>query len=430
MTHAPAAANSCARRFPALMLMLLVVLQAGCAAQATRPLVEAPPDTGFQSTHGTVAVVATTGQMPEILFPGYARSKGEAAAKNGGKGLLGCLAASLSHPIGVLLWAIAPDAMTGFCVTIGTVGAGVGAAKTPGAEEIKSSEATMSTALRAKLLQDELRKEVVAHAGAAWVSLADLPEDAADAAGKSRDYRPLAARGIDSVLEVALTRVFAPGRSEQLNPPLPFQMLAHVRVIRTRDNGVVFEDSYEYRGRQYTYTEWTANNAERLAQALATGYDTIARDIADRVFLLYPYPNREPHGKLAACGLAPLTPEDRTMRSQPALAWQEFPRPADIAAAPADMARIRNVRYDLVVGTGDTGESLEVVYRRDNLPAATHLLDLQLPRSPYFWSARAHFELDGRQRVTEWSAACPLDPQLVVGTRLFRLDAPVQVSNQ
>ena len=46
----------------------------------------------------------------------------------------------------------------------------------------------------------------------------------------------------------------------------------------------------------------------------------------------------------------------------------------------------------------------EVVYSRERLVDAWHTLDAPLePSSDYFWSVRAHFVQDGKQRVTEWS---------------------------
>jgi hypothetical protein len=44
-----------------------------------------------------------------------------------------------------------------------------------------------------------------------------------------------------------------------------------------------------------------------------------------------------------------------------------------------------------------------IVYRRDGLASPTHTLETALsPGTRYFWTVRARFELDGRERVTEW----------------------------
>ena len=46
----------------------------------------------------------------------------------------------------------------------------------------------------------------------------------------------------------------------------------------------------------------------------------------------------------------------------------------------------------------------DVVYAREGLPAPWHTVEQPLaPGGRYFWSVRARFELDGRERVTDWS---------------------------
>jgi hypothetical protein len=45
-----------------------------------------------------------------------------------------------------------------------------------------------------------------------------------------------------------------------------------------------------------------------------------------------------------------------------------------------------------------------LVYSRSNLEQASHKLETALePSSPYYWSVRAHFVEQGKDRITEWS---------------------------
>ncbi len=201
-------------------------------------------------------------------------------------------------------------------------------------------------------------------------------------------------------------------------------MIAHVRLVKTRDNSAFYSADYSYYGKRYARSEWMANHAERLRAALAQGYETLGRDISDNLFLLYPYAERKPQDKI--CGLAPLEPADGQASSlSPTLSWQNFPRDTDRLAAPADMARIKNVKYDLIVGTGDNRQTPEIIYRREGLTSTSHKIALTLdPDTRYFWSVRARFTLDGRQRVTEWATRCPFEPQLVVGAPLYRFNTP------
>jgi hypothetical protein len=68
------------------------------------------------------------------------------------------------------------------------------------------------------------------------------------------------------------------------------------------------------------------------------------------------------------------------------------------------MERVKNVRYDLVIlELRDDARSI-VAYRRVGLPNNEHRLEVPLKYDTrYAWTVRARFDLDGRQRVTEWS---------------------------
>ena len=110
------------------------------------------------------------------------------------------------------------------------------------------------------------------------------------------------------------------------------------------------------------------------------GYAALAAQIYDSVFLLYTFPDQQIHGALLlkmAFGLAPIDPPlqhawglfdsggeyhrlngdpmlvpvlkwPRVASLQPTMHWQGFPRYSDRAAASEYMARIDNIRYDLV----------------------------------------------------------------------------------
>lgn len=202
-------------------------------------------------------------------------------------------------------------------------------------------------------------------------------------------------------------------------------MQAHVRLIRTRDNSGIFSADYVYMGEKLKLSEWSANQAERLLADLKTGYETLGAHIFDNVFLLYPFPDRQPHlsGFLSgAFGLAPIYPRTRGQVTgdsiigsgfgwttvdalRPTLRWQGFPRATDVEAAPEDMGRVNNVRYDLVIAREHNLAPAEIIYRREGLSDTAHTVETSLsPDTRYFWTVRARFELDGRERVTEWGS--------------------------
>ena len=84
--------------------------------------------------------------------------------------------------------------------------------------------------------------------------------------------------------------------------------------------------------------------------------------------------------------------------------WETFPRKEDAEAAPEPMARVRNVRYDLLVASEKNGVPSGLVYSRDGIESNSHTLENALePGRRYFWTVRARFDLDGDTYVTEWA---------------------------
>jgi hypothetical protein len=307
----------------------------------------------------------------------------------------------------------------GVCGVASAVGGVVGAAKAPGAGEVRAAEATFTTALHAKTIQEALRGQTVAAALGKGANLGSVSPESAQAASQLRDYRSLAAEGIDTVVEVALTK--AGTRGSGIDSPLLLYMEAHVRLIRTGENAEVFFADYRYLGKGLKLSEWLANQGQPLLRALEAGYESLGSQIYDDVFLLYPFRDLEPRsvqGSLHAFGLEPIYPGIGLLAGlmgsgaswpivnnlQPTLRWQAFPREFDIETSPAEMGRVKNVRYELVIAREHNWAPAEVVYRREGLSEAAHTLEAPLsPSTRYFWTVRAGFELDGRQRVTDWS---------------------------
>lgn len=238
----------------------------------------------------------------------------------------------------------------------------------------------------------------------------------------TRDYRALSGAGVDTVLETELARVGTQGGG--INPRLVLFLQARVRAVRTTDNVELFATDYIYLGKRLTVAEWVADEGKELLHALETGYEALGAHIHESVFLLYRFPDQAPGllGNLipTTFGLAPILPAtnagptgerlDRfhfmsTDKLRPTLQWERFPREADLKRAPAEMARAKNITYDLILTRENNLFPAEVIYRREGLTENTHELDTPLTRDTrYFWTVRARFELDGRRRVTEWGS--------------------------
>jgi hypothetical protein len=63
-----------------------------------------------------------------------------------------------------------------------------------------------------------------------------------------------------------------------------------------------------------------------------------------------------------------------------------------------------HVTYDLKIWRSGRLGPDALVYNRTNLKQASHKLETALePSSLYYWSVRAHFIEQGKDRITEWS---------------------------
>lgn len=417
--------------FLSVILALFIALQPGCIAT---PKI---PETKHQTGLGEVAVVAPE-LSPEINFEGFAHNKGEGAVKGAGATFLGCLSllgqgtctGSICGPA-LVLW-------LGFCGAVSVVGGTVGATVTPSASEGRAAEEAMTSVLDAKTIQNSLRIQVELMAQQANRFLVPISPQGMEAASHQRAYQSLAAEGVDTVLEVALSKVGT--KNGGLNPPLQFYMEAHVRLVRTSDNTELMSEDYIYTGPSMKLDEWAANNADPLLKAIVTGYEVLGAHIFENTFMLYPYPDRGAHsaGLLGVSfGLKPLYPPTRgtltgdklfgshfewtTVNStRPTLHWQTFPRESDLVSAPEEMGRVSNVRYDLVVAEESNMSPGKVVYRRYGLTTASHKLKVTLKkRTRYFWTVRSRFDLDGRERLTEWSSAHYMARQGITAPSVF-----------
>jgi len=381
------------------VVCLLLTFVTACSTPAPNV-----PSSELRALIANGAVVAAD-EPPEIEFEGFAHGKlegmGIGAASTfvacaGGLGGGSCEGAVCGAV--VILW-------LGVCTVSSTVGGVVGAVVAPSAKSVRTSEEVLRGALEANPMQSSLRDEVLASARAA-----------------GRDLGPASPERAGASLEVALTRVGTEGSG--VDPPLLVFMNARARIVRASDGAELFAADYRYEGERRTLREWSAERGAPLLHALETGYATLGAQIFDGVFRLYPFPDRDVHtsGLLGtAFGLAPLDPTTRGQLSddlwlgswlewqevedrRPTLRWQSFPRATDSNAAPAEMGRVTNVRYDLLIAREKDGTPAEIVYRREGLPAPRHRLEKPLEAATrYFWTVRARFELDGRTQLTEWS---------------------------
>jgi hypothetical protein len=296
----------------------------------------------------------------------------------------------------VVLW-------LGVCGVASVVGGAVGAGSAMDAKTAAAAEARMRAALDANAIQESLRLQI-------------------EAAARAQGAQPAIRAEADTLIEATLLRAGTEGSG--INAPVGVHMEARVRLLRAADGAELYGARVVHHGPRLKLEDWAGGKGDRLLRALDAGYEALGAHIADSVYLLYPFPSQEAgwSGILsAAFGLAPIDPPTRGTDTgsaiaeriewasagslQPLLRWQAFPREADLAAAPAEMRRVQNVTYDLVVARERNRAPAEIVYRRNGLPAPEHRLEVPLAQQArYYWTVRARFELDGRTRVTGWGS--------------------------
>jgi hypothetical protein len=400
-----------------LLVVIAATVQLGCATSGS-----APPKAEHRALLDELAVVAGP-RYPDLSLEGFARSKGEGALAGAGTTLFACV-----EPLGssgctgsvcgaaVILW-------LGVCGVATAVGGVVGAATAPSGAQVSESETRLTDTLSAQDISQVLRDQVASAARADGTELKTVAREIAWRAAQLEDYRPLARSGVQVVLETTITHVGT--RGSGINAPLQLYMKARARLVKTRDNAEVFSEDYEYAGEKLTLSAWSSNQGKRMQHALVKGYEALGVHVYESVFLLYPFPNREAQsiGILSAgFGLAPIDPVTRGQLTgdpifgdrfewttidqlRPTLRWQAFPRPSDIVAAPEEMNKVRNVRYDLAIAREQNLAPVEIVYRRRGLIGTEHSLEQPLTRATrYFWTVRARFELNGEERLTEWGS--------------------------
>lgn len=401
-------------KITALILTLCLVIQSGCAPAVYKPSPQA------LSNLGNIVVTSSTSQ-PAIRLEGYSRSKSGSMATSAGGTFLDCMAEVGHGSCSGSFCGGAIILLTAMCAIASGVRGAVEGSKSPTHEKIEASEADIFSVLETSTIQHSLQKAVTNYAAESGHELNVMDQPLAEFLSEQRDYVSLAQDGIDTVMEVGLSEVGIMGKG--LNEPAQMYMDATVKLISTKDNQVIALQSFIYEGASLFITDWSSNQAKPFTKGLQTGFKTLGQHIYEQLFMLYPLPDRGPHGAgflSAAFGLAPINPPTRGQLTadsfidrvfawkevnslRPTLTWEPFPRPSDISAAPETMSRIKRVRYDLIVAREKNLAPEEIVYQKQGLTKNGHTLDIALRSNcRYFWTVRARFELDGQEYLSDW----------------------------
>ncbi len=90
----------------------------------------------------------------------------------------------------------------------------------------------------------------------------------------------------------------------------------------------------------------------------------------------------------------------------PTLIWDSFPQRDDaVQSAALAGRRVDDVTYELRLWPSVDYGPGPLAYERRGLTQPRHKIEAPLePSRLYYWSVRARFRLDGRERVTQWAS--------------------------
>jgi hypothetical protein len=389
---------------------------AGCGGVPLR-VVEQLDDRNY----GTVAIVA--GSEVAVEKP---RSPAAGPAAGAGAGVV---------EVGVNLIALAlPYCLAGppFCaVVLGTaavatapvmaLGALIGGATADPRDAVLAARTTIARGL-AELRPAKTVAALAFEMARTQTAFAVRLEDSVDA-------KALAERGVDTVLEVALTEVhFVSTREGRAF----FAAKARSRLVRAGDAKLLEEYETGYGSESRTHAEWAAAGAQALRAAFGRAWREIAESVVAEHLLVVRnggatlraevpaqrrevqfFPKIETHGGYAFVAAG---------SGRPLLRWESLDSLMARAPIPVQTAP-RDVSYELRVYRATDGFSKmpgELVYARDGLLAPEHAIEVDLSSCGYyFWTVRAHFILGDRSRTTKFSSLRESQDDFEEGNRLF-----------
>lgn len=235
-------------------------------------------------------------------------------------------------------------------------------------------------------------------------------------AAHSSDPKLLASSGVDTVLELTVTEL----RFVSVRDGAAFFVKASTRLIRTKDAKTLEEYVTGYGSETRRYSDWVANGAQLLREALSRAWEEIAESAMAEHLLVYHTGAHTLHAELPGqrkSGLSVLA-SDYDIRPdgyafvpagarRPLLRWEPLDSLlARTSAAPKSAPR--NVSYELRVYRATDGREKwpgRLVYTRNGIPLPEHVIEEDLePCGYYYWTVRAHFMVDHRSRTTKFSS--------------------------
>jgi hypothetical protein len=206
----------------------------------------------------------------------------------------------------------------------------IGAGSAEWADRAQKAEAALQHAFAELEIQQTLRDRLVALArDEARLDVGPGGDVGPARPEEATDYRRLAAEGIDTVLEVSVTRLGLVTREEAPNPRLALTMTTRVRLVRSGDGAELYREELSHRSGFQKFVEWAARDAQAFRGDLDRLHEPSAGDHPARASSS-PGTIAPPHADAARPGAEPVGGpaqrlEDRAHRR----AGRDGPLPAD-----------------------------------------------------------------------------------------------------
>ncbi len=267
--------RSSLRKFSAVLVAIaLVGWQYGCAT--TKLPTSFPYET--RSKPGSICVVSARYQ-PEIELQ-KPPERSTQALKGAGKWLL---------PVGPLpsdKYTGAFVIISGVVILLAAAIASAAKAKPLPRDQVQEDEAVLNAVLKELRVQDTLR-EWFLRLGAPQAKR-QLVTNLVEGPIQERailDYRFLADRGVETVIEVGVKKLGLKCMENGDDPPLSMFMDVQVRVIRTVDGQTLSKEVLNYLSTKRTFAEWASNDAQPFKEELEICYATLAKLMVTRLLL-------------------------------------------------------------------------------------------------------------------------------------------------
>jgi hypothetical protein len=271
------------RALPGLLIALGLV--AGCAGQPryVQPLPTAEQRAQFGAM-GVVAAATENRSEPREMVRGTGRAMGRGAARGAlGGAALGAYAGLATGPFAII---VSPALAIAGAVGGAAVGTVAGAAQSESSATVEANARAIRAALTEAEPDVRLRMAVVREgAGMRPGRLVALERPT----GNAR-YQALADQGVQSVLWLNVTHFGFHNEARRrrlsaVDPSARF-MIGVAGTVRTvQDGRIIYTRRWGYRGESRRFSEWGENGGARTREAIETGIQTIARQIAADMFL-------------------------------------------------------------------------------------------------------------------------------------------------